>query len=67
MTGKELFLAAHRSTVDHASSVSERVRVKLELAYVAQWLFDQDESSLQRATLTARDAIARIHEHSNRG
>lgn len=66
MTGKELFLAAHRSTSEHAASVSDAVRVKLELAYIAQWLFDQDSDVLNRAAITARDAIARVHEHANR-
>lgn len=62
MNAKELAKVAVKSVEPHRSVLSPEICTKLALAYVAQWLTNQDEDIRSKAAATACQAIDLIHQ-----
>lgn len=60
MNAVDLVKLAALSTAPYICAVSDDVLLKIERAYVAQWLYDQDSSVSAASALTALDAISQI-------
>jgi hypothetical protein len=57
MDAKQLAVAADKECIGLRSHLSEDVCIKIGMAYIAQWLYGNDESCRAAAATTACEAI----------